>query len=239
MHKGEYGYDAPYAPVIFGVVAAVTGFAAAVESLHLSARAAAPMTFCCVWFLASTCSFCYTTRRGKFLEWERILDRLNLLGNETVLDMGCGRGAVLMAVARRLTAGRVTGVDIWSRADQSGNARDVALRNAAIEGVGERVHIETADMRSLPFQDDTFDLVVSSLAIHNIKSNADRRQAISEGFRVLRRGGRIVIADIRAASIYADTLRRLGASNIERRRLGWRFWWRNPFAATTLLTASK
>jgi len=152
--------------------------------------------------------------------------------------MGCGRGAVLTAVARRLTAGRVTG-DIWSRTDQSGNARDVALRNAGIEGVGERVRIETADMRSLPFQDDTFDLVVSSLAIHNIKSNADRRQAISEGFRVLRRGGRIVIADIRATAIYADTLRTLGASNIERRRLGWRFWWGNPFAATTLLTASK
>ena len=84
-----------------------------------------------------------------------------------------------------------------------------------------------------------FDLVVSSLAIHNIPSNADRRRAIAEGFRVLKPGGRMVIADIRATGIYEDALRGLGASSTERRRLGWRFWWGNPIAATKLLTASK
>jgi ubiquinone/menaquinone biosynthesis C-methylase UbiE len=156
-----------------------------------------------------------------------------------VLDLGCGRGAVLTAVARRLTTGRVTGVDIWSRLDQSGNARDVTLRNASLEGVSDRVAIETGDMRALPFPDATFDLVVSSLAIHNIRSNAERRQAVTEGFRVLKPGGRMVIADIRATRIYGDALRALGASHIERRRLGWRFWWGNPIAATTLLITSK
>ena len=204
-----------------------------------SNRAATWMTFYFVFFLANAASFLHTTRRGKFLEWERILDRLRLRGDERVLDMGCGRGAVLTAVARRLTTGRAAGVDIWSTRDQSGNARDVTVRNAALEGVGDRVEIETGDMRALPFPDATFDLVVSSLAIHNIRSNADRRQAVAEGFRVLKPGGRMVIADIRATRVYADALRTLGASNIERRRLGWRFWWGNPFACTTLLTASK
>jgi len=146
---------------------------------------------------------------------------------------------VLTAVARRITTGRVTGIDIWSTKDQSGNARDVTLRNALLEGVADRVQIETGDMRALPFPGDSFDLVVSSLAIHNIRSNADRRRAIVEGFRVLKPGGRMVIADIRATAIYAETLRALGASHVERRRLGWRFWWGNPFARTTLLTASK
>jgi ubiquinone/menaquinone biosynthesis C-methylase UbiE len=192
-----------------------------------------------IFFLSNTASFLYTTRRGKFLEWDRILDRLRLRGDERVLDMGCGRGAVLTAVARRLTTGRVTGIDIWSRKDQSGNARDVTVRNASLEGVGDRVEIETGDMRALPFPAETFDLVVSSLAIHNIRSNADRRQAVAEGFRVLKPGGRMVIADIRATGIYEDALRTLGASKVERRRLGWRFWWGNPFASTTLLTASR
>jgi len=94
-------------------------------------------------------------------------------------------------------------------------------------------------MRALPHPDGTFDLVVSSLAIHNIRSNADRKRAIVEGFRVLKPGGRIVIADIRATATYEEALRGLGASNVERHRLGWRFWWGNPFANTTLLTASK
>jgi arsenite methyltransferase len=239
MPRGKYGYDAPYALVIFGSLTVVTGLGAVISWWRLATQAAAPATLYFVLFLANTASFFYTTRRGKFLEWERILDRIHLRGDERVLDLGCGRGAVLTAVARRLTTGRVTGVDIWSTRDQSGNARDVALRNASLEGVSDRVHIETADMRALPFSDATFDLVVSSLAIHNIRANTDRKRAITEGFRVLKPGGRMVIADIRAAAIYADALRSLGASDIKRQRLGWRFWWGNPVAATTLLTAAK
>jgi hypothetical protein len=69
--------------------------------------------------------------------------------------MGCGRGAVLTAAARRLTTGRVTGVDIWSTKDQSGNAKSVTLRNAEREGVNDRVRIETSDMRQLPYADAT------------------------------------------------------------------------------------
>ena len=154
-------------------------------------------------------------------------------------DLAATSRAVLIAVARQLTTGRVTGVDIWSTTDQSGNAKDVALRNASLEGVGDRVHIDTADTRALPFPDATFDLVVSSLAIHNIRSNAERKRAIAEGSRVVKPGGRMVIADIRATAVYADALRALGAVNTERRRLGWKFWWGNPVAGTTLLTASK
>jgi ubiquinone/menaquinone biosynthesis C-methylase UbiE len=100
---------------------------------------------------------------------------------------------------------------------------EAAVRDATLEGVSDRVHFETADMRALPFPDATFDLVVSSLAIHNIRTNTDRKQAIREAFRVVKSGGRIVIADIRATATYADELRELGALNIERRRLGWRF----------------
>jgi SAM-dependent methyltransferase len=237
--RGDYGYDAPYALVIFGIVAAVSGAVATIAWWRGANQAARIATVYFVIFLGSTVSFFYTTRRGKFLEWDAILDSAGLRGDERVLDMGCGRGAVLTAVAKRLTTGRVTGVDIWSTHDQSGNAREIALRNASLEGVADRVIVETGDMRALPFPDASFDLVVSSLAIHNISSNDDRRQAIAEGFRVLKPGGRMVIADIRATAIYADALRMLGVSNVERRRLGWRFWWGNPVAATTLLTASK
>jgi SAM-dependent methyltransferase len=239
IRRGDYGYDAPYFPLIFGFLSVAAGLAAAMSWWHGIHRLAMQSTFYFIFFLANTASFLYTTRRGKFIEWDRILGGLHLRGNERVLDMGCGRGAVLVAVARRLTTGRVTGIDIWSTRDQSGNGRDVTLRNASLEGVATRVEIETGDMRSLPYPDEAFDLVVSSLAIHNIRSNVDRKRAIVEAFRVLRPAGRIVIVDIRATAIYEATLLSLGASNVERRRLGWRFWWGNPFAFTILLTASK
>lgn len=239
IRRGDYGYDAPFFPVIFGLLSVAAGLAAAVCWWQGALRPALQMTLYFLVFFANTSSFIYTTRRGKFLEWDQILDRLQLRGCESVLDMGCGRGAVLTALALRLTTGRVTGIDIWNTKDQSGNARDVTLRNASLEGVGDRVQIDTGDMRALPYPDATFDLVVSSLAIHNIPSDGDRKQAIAEGFRVLKPGGRIVIADIRATQVYEEALRALGALDVERRRLGWRFWWGNPIAATTLLTASK
>jgi len=133
----------------------------------------------------------------------------------------------------------VTGIDLWSTQDQSGNARSVTIQNASLESVADRVDVRTGDMRALPFPDESFDVVVSSLAIHNIRSHEARAQAIAEAWRVLKPGGRLAIADIRVTSRYAAALRALGASGVTRRRLGWRFWYGNPFAATTLVSATK
>jgi SAM-dependent methyltransferase len=236
---GDYGYDAPYALVTFAALGCAALLASIVAWWNHRGHLAAMMGFYGAFFLANALSFLHTTRRGKFQVWDEILDALHLRGDERVLDMGCGRGAVLTAVARRLGTGRVTGVDLWSTHDQSGNARDVTLRNASLEGVRDRIDIETGDMRALPFDDGAFDVVVSSLAIHNIRSNAARAQAIAEAWRVLKPGGRLAIADIRATARYARTLGGLGATGITRRGLGWRFWYGNPLAGTSLVTASK
>ena len=233
----DYGYDAPYALVIFFVIGTAAAIGAVVAWREGDSRTAV-MSFYAVLFLGNAFSFYYTTRRGKFVVWESILDGLRLRGDERVLDMGCGRGAVLIAVAKRLTSGRATGIDLWSTKDQSGNASDVTKRNAVLEGVVERVAIETGDMRSLPFADGSFDVVLSSLAIHNIRGRLDRAKAVTEAWRVLRPGGRLLIADIRSTALYAKTLDALGAVTTTR-RLGWRFWYGNPFAATSLITGSK
>jgi arsenite methyltransferase len=237
---GDYGYDAPYALIMFALLG--TGCALAALVIWWTQQGGRPPVMLAAYgafFLANAASFAYTTRRGKFQVWDALLDDLHPGGDERVLDMGCGRGAVLTAVARRLTTGRATGIDLWSTHDQSGNAREVTLRNASLEGVSDRVEIETGDMRVLPFPDNSFDIVVSSLAIHNIRGNAERARAVAEAWRVLKPGGRLAIADIRATALYADTLTKNGATGVRRRRLGWRFWYGNPFAATCVVTASK
>src|SRR6187455_196832 len=142
----DYGYDAPYALVIFAVIGAAGAIGAIVAWREGDRHLTAVMSLYAVFFLGNALSFFYTTRRGKFVVWNNILDGLHVRGDEHVLDMGCGRGAVLIAVARRLTSGRVIGIDLWSTRDQSGNASDVTRRNASLEGVIDRVDIETGDM---------------------------------------------------------------------------------------------
>ena len=139
------------------------------------------------FILAVDTAYLYTTRRGKFAVWAELLGHLNLRGDERILDLGCGRGAVLLLAAQHLTTGRAVGVDLWRRVDQSGNSPDATRRNAVAEGVADRVELHTADMTALPFGDDSFDVVFSSLAIHNIPGRAGREKAVSEAVRVLHR----------------------------------------------------
>jgi|SRR5581483_8883351 len=236
--SADYGYDAPYALVIFAVIGAAGAIGAVIAWHHGNRRLTAMLALYGVFFLGNALSFFYTTRRGKFAVWDDVLDHLELRGDERALDLGCGRGAVLVAAAKRLPAGRAIGVDLWRTRDQSGNAGSVTRRNASLEGVLERVSIVTADLRALPFADQSFDLVVSSLTIHNIAGRRDRVAAVNEAWRVLKPGGRLLIADIRTTALSARALEAQGAGPT-RRRLGWRFWYGNPFAATTLVTASK
>jgi ubiquinone/menaquinone biosynthesis C-methylase UbiE len=168
-----------------------------------------------------------------------VLDELDLRGDELVLDLGCGRGAILMLVARRLSTGRAVGIDLWRRADQSGNSLARTRANAVAEGVADRVEVETGDMTNLPFGDASFDLVVYNIAVHNVRTQPGRDRAIDEAVRVLRPGGRLLIADIRATDEYRNRLESLGVTDLACRNLGWRMWWSGPWLATRLVTAAK
>jgi SAM-dependent methyltransferase len=237
--KGEYGFDAPYVPISM-VVGALPLLAGAVfRGLHGAPTAALTMGLSGAFLLASAGSYLYTTRAGKLRAWDELLDELHLTGDERILDLGCGRGAVLLLAAQRLPAGRAVGVDLWSAVDQSGNALETTRRNAALEGVADRVDLHTGDMRELPFPDGSFDGVVSSLAIHNIPDVEGRASAVREAARVLRPGGRVLLADFRFTDAYADTLREAGLADVARRALGARFWYGGPWAATHVVTARK
>jgi ubiquinone/menaquinone biosynthesis C-methylase UbiE len=178
--------------------------------------------------------------RGLFVVWAELLDRLELIGDERLLDIGCGRGAVLLMAAQHLPRGRVVGIDIWSAKDQSGNAEQVTRRNAELEGVTERVELHSANMRELPFNDCSFAVVVSSLAIHNVSGAGDRANALREAARVLKNDGKLAIADIRYTRTYASELDAYGLKVTDHRSLGARFWYAAaPWAATHLVVAIK
>lgn len=230
--KGSYGIDAPYLLPIPLIVIAWNVVQGIISKTSWPFAAAVLVTACMVCGL-------HASQRGKFVVWAELLGELQLQGDERILDIGCGRGAVLMLAAQHLTTGRAVGVDLWRRADQSGNSIESTRRNAVAEGVADRVELHTADMTALPFNDNSFDVVVSSIAIHNVRGREGRNQAIAQAIRVLRPGGRLMIADIRRTRDYAGQLTKLGMSDITRRDLGWRMWWSGPWMATHLVTARK
>jgi SAM-dependent methyltransferase len=167
-----------------------------------------------LYFLLTAGVMVWGSKVGKLRLRDRFLDGLGLRGDETVLDVGCGRGLMLLGVARRLKQGKAIGVDIWQTVDQSGNRPEATWENARREGVADRVEIRDGDARKLPFSDATFDVIVSSWALHNIYNAPEREQALREIVRVLKPGGRLGIVDIHHTAEYARVLTSSGLTGV-------------------------
>jgi SAM-dependent methyltransferase len=229
----RYGIDAPYVPALLGGAGVVCLVAA------VALRGQLGLLIPAVILLASAASYLYATLIGKFRAWEKLLDQMQLAGTEQLADLGCGRGAVLLAAARRLPGGRARGLDLWRSIDQSGNAESVTRANADAAGLSDRVELLTGDMTALPFDDASLDAVTSSLAIHNIKAADGRARVLDEALRVLRPGGRLCIADIRHAKQYGEHLRLAGAVDVRVRNLGPQVWFGGPWMMTSAVVARK
>jgi SAM-dependent methyltransferase len=143
---------------------------------------------------------------GKFRHRDRMLGRIAWRGDEQVLDVGTGRGLLLIGAAKRLRSGKAVGIDIWSAKDLSGNTMEATQQNAELEGVGDRVELKTEWATKMNFADDWFDVVLSNLCIHNIPDREGRDNACREIARVLKPGGTAVISDFKNTGSYARVL---------------------------------
>ena len=126
----------------------------------------------------------YTTRERAFKR--RLLDQAAIRAGERVLDVGCGTGTLAIDAKRRQPAAEVAGLDadpaMLERARRK--ARDRGVEIELVEGFSDH----------LPFVEQSFDVVLSSLFFHHLERPAKEATA-REIVRVLRPGGRLHVAD--------------------------------------------
>jgi arsenite methyltransferase len=224
----DYGLDAP-GVVAGNAVAGVAALAGAAIGWAAQHRHRVPAAVLGGWLaawgliaVAQAWLMVRSSRVGKLQERDQLLDELPWRGDEWVLDVGCGRGLLLIGAAKRLSTGRAVGLDLWRRQDQAGNDPAATMVNAQAEGVTERVELCDGDARQLPFDEQTFDVVISSMTLHNIPGSAGRATAVGEIVRVLKPGGRVAILDFRNTKQYAAALAAAGLGDVHRsqRRFG-------------------
>ena len=117
----------------------------------------------------------------------RVIARAKIADGEDVLDVGCGTGTLAVRAAKATRDVRVTGLDA--------DAKILARARARAAAADLEIRFDEAMSTSLPYPDESFDLVLSTLFFHHLPDDA-KRQTAKEMVRVLRPGGRVVVGDL-------------------------------------------
>lgn len=125
-----------------------------------------------------------TTRERTFKR--RILERAALRAGESVLDLGCGTGTLAIAAQRDQPAASVTGLDADPEVLERARSKAAAA--------GAEVAFDEGFSTALPYEDERFDVVLSTLFFHHLTDD-DKRATAAEARRVLRPRGRVVVGD--------------------------------------------
>ena len=135
------------------------------------------------------------------------------------LDVGCGSGALTIAVAKHNPKAEIVGIDRWG-AEYASYNKQLCEENARAEGVDNRTSFSKGNALKLDFDDETFDAVCSNYVYHNIPSR-NRQSILLETLRVLKKGGTFAIHDIFSTYKYGDMqafvqqLKKMGYEEVE------------------------
>jgi SAM-dependent methyltransferase len=140
------------------------------------------------------------SRRGLWVintPYRRILGVAHITAQDHVLDLGCGIGNILIALSERITFTQpAIGVDV------SPALIELGRREVADAGLDGRIDLQVAPATRLPFDDNSFDVVLTSHVIKHLDDEALTR-AFREVARILRPGGRFLLWEFRKSPLSA------------------------------------
>jgi SAM-dependent methyltransferase len=209
--KPDYGVDAPGVmrnQFLFGALCLLIAILAP-PVIHLGPVLMSSRSF--FWpagfLMGGGLLFLLYVKFGKFRHRDFMLGLHAWRGDEKVLDVGCGRGLLLVGAAKRIASvqgtGQVTGIDVWSNVDMGGNSAAATQRNVDLEEVSSRCTLVSQAAEDMPFADGSFDVILSNLCLHNIYDKPTRHRALAQIVRVLRPGGIALISDYKLTREYA------------------------------------
>lgn len=213
--KPNYGIDAPKVIrnfFVIGVMATIAGwFVPSFSILGVNISFVGLLLYALSLLNFALCaSMVAYGLRGKFNHRDQMLNMIDWKGDENVLDVGTGRGLLAIGAAKRLKTGKAIGIDIWNAEDLSGNNMENALANIELEGVQDKIELKNEDVRKMSFADNSFDVILSLLCLHNIEDKKEREIACREIARVLKPGGTALISDYTNTAEYAQALAQAG-----------------------------
>lgn len=129
---------------------------------------------------------------SKILDY--VLKHLDWNGKGTLLDIGCGSGALTIKSAKKYSKATLTGIDYWGAIWNY--AKEQCENNASIEKVNERITFIQGDAASLPFPDESFDVAISNFVFHEVKSQPNKRLVVKEALRTIKKGGAFAFHDL-------------------------------------------
>lgn len=190
------------------------------KTVLVIAFAVLAVVFCgmTVWAVLMHRAFSYDGKRQMSRQIiEGTAAHLKLPAGGRCLDVGCGSGALAIAVARRNPQAEIVGIDRWGK-EYASFSKQLCERNAGAEGV-KNTSFQQGDATHLDFPDECFDAVVSNYVYHNIPG--DRQNYLLETLRTLKKGGTFALHDIFSKSKYGDMqafvrqLRDMGYQRVE------------------------
>lgn len=159
--------------------------------------------------IALTCWFAWIRKQYSFTgggmmskAHQVLLSHLDFDGKGTLLEVGCGSGALTIRSALTWPECKAVGIDYWGAVYNYSKA--LCEKNAVSEGVGDRCAFQRGDANKLDFPDETFDAVISNYVYHNIMNAPDKQELLKESLRVLKKGGVFALHDDMKPKMYGD-----------------------------------